>query len=149
MIFKSYPSNQNEDLWGKKEMCPVYVSKLGSCHFNYLANQPLALFWITVQFQNGCSLCDSWIASLDSVSSNAFKAFQECFVFYMQPEVMAEDEVNNVSLCHNDNYVTISNELCSGHFVVSLFVSRLFAHCVSLTFFYLIFCLRVKSLSCF
>lgn len=27
----------------------------------------------------------------------------------MQPEVMAEDEVNNVSLCHNDNYVTISN----------------------------------------
>lgn len=54
----------------------------------------------------------------------------------MQPEVMAEDEVNNVSLCHNDNYVTISNDLRSGHVVVLLSVSCPFACCVSLILFF-------------
>lgn len=64
----------------------------------------------------------------------------------MQPEVMAEDEVNNVSLCHNDNYVTISNDPRSGHVVVLLSVSCPFACCVSLILF---FCLSVESLSLF
>lgn len=62
----------------------------------------------------------------------------------MQPEAMAEDEVNNVSLCHNDNYVTISNDPRSGHGVVLLSVSCPFACCVSLILF---FCLSVESLS--
>lgn len=77
--------------------------------------------------------------NLDSVFCSAFKTFQECFVFYMQPEVMAEDEVNNVSLSHNDNSVTISNDPCSGHVVVLLFVSCPFACCVSLIIFYLFY----------
>lgn len=57
--------------------------------------------------------------------SNGFlKTFQECFVFYMQREVMAEDEVKlvNVSYCHNNNNnsVKISNDLCNGDVVFLL-----------------------------
>lgn len=56
--------------------------------------------------------------------SNGFlKTFQECFVFYMQREVMAEDEVKlvNVSYCrNNNNYVKISNDPCNGDVVFLL-----------------------------
>lgn len=59
----------------------------------------------------------------DSVFSNGFlKTFQECFVFYMQREVMAEDEVKlvNVSYCRNNNYVRISNDPFNGDVVFLL-----------------------------
>lgn len=56
--------------------------------------------------------------------SNGFlKTFQECFVFYMQQEVMAEDEVKlvNVSYCrNNNNCVKISNDPCNGDVVFLL-----------------------------
>lgn len=80
--------------------------------------------------------CEPWPKCF---SPSGCKTFQECFVFYMQPEVMAEDEVNNVSLCHNDNSVTISNDPRRGHVVVLLPVSCPFACCVSLIFFFVIF----------
>lgn len=148
-----------------KKRIVKWISKKKKLNPKYLSHSPQQSIWSAETHYNTCR-CDlccngSWFTvklavefqwrlncEKNSVFSSAFKTFQECFVFYMQPEVMAEDEVNNVSLCHNDNCVTISNDPCSAPVVVLLFcvLSVCLLRVIDNYFF---FCLSVESPSFF